>query len=248
LKIIEICEGYSCAGVIKRYQNENNINNLIIPFALFLSIGDIKNNREEFLKKLYPEIDFKSSNEEFLNELLNNIDENTKIRIWSSKKNDDDYLLVLYICYLLKDKCTNISVIYTSDYNEYTYTLGAMDYKEVEDLLKYEKSLTQEEIACLSDEWNSLVDVNSELRVIENDKMENKKYSDYDEIILDTLKDLEECTIANLVGRLMINFTINSTSDSVYLYLIDRLIENKKIKITKKGERHFVDIIKINCI
>lgn len=248
MKIIEVCEGYSSAGAIKRYQNEHNINNLIIPLALFLSIGDIKNNREKFLKKLYPEIDFKSSNEDFLNELFNNIDADTKIRIWSSKKNDDDYLLVLYICNLLKDKCYNISVIYTSDYNEYADTLGAIDYKEVKGLLKYEKTLSKMEIEKFSNEWINLVDANSELRVLKNEKIENKKYSDYDDIILNHLKELGECTIANLVARLMINFTINSSSDVVYLYLIDRLIESKKIIITKNGERHFVDTIKINCI
>lgn len=248
MKIIEVCEGYSSVGVIKKYQDKHNIDNLIIPLALFLSIGDIKNNREEFLRKICPEIDFKSSNEEFLNELFKNIDKDTNVRIWSSKKNDDDYLLVLYLCNILKDKCDNISVIYTSDYNEYAISLNAVDYKEIKNLLDYEKILTKEEIEQFSKEWINLENINSQMRILENGIVTNKNYSDYDNIILSKLENIGESTIANLIGNLMVDFTINDAGDLVYLFLIDRLIENKKIVISKKGERHFVDIIKINCI
>lgn len=243
LETIEVCEGYSCAGVIKRYQAEEDINNRIIPFSLFLSIGDIKNNRIEFLKKFCSEVDFYKENS--LKTLLRNINENTHIRIWSSKKDDDDYLLVLYLCYHLKDKCTNISVIYTSDYAEHVWSLNSIDYSEVYKLLKYENKLSKAEINDLSNKWMDLVDTNSELRVIENGKVLNKKYSDYDDIILNNLTKLGKCKISNLIASLMVQFAINDAGDLVYMYLINRLIDNHKIKVISKGERHFTDIIEI---
>jgi len=241
LKTIELCGSYAAVGVIKQYQEQENINNVIIPFNLVLQIGDIKNNREEFLKEFAPDINF--CIEESLTTLSNNIDKNTKVRIWSSKKNDDDYLLLLYLCNYLKDKCSNISVIYTSDYSDYAWSLDAMDYKEVYELLKYERDLSKIEIEKLSNNWSKLVNQNSELRIMENDEIQNKKYSDYDQIIIDNLKNLGQCKICNLIARLMLTFVINNSSDLVYLYLIDRLIKNNKIKIISKGERHFVDII-----
>jgi len=241
MKIVEVCEGHSSAGVIKRYQDEENKNNIIIPFSLFLSIGDIKNNRLKFLEEFCHEINFYKENS--LKKLLCNIDESTHVRIWSSKKNADDYLLLLYLCNYLKDKCTNISVIYTSDYNEYACSLNSIDYKEVNELLKYEHKLSESEIDNLSNKWICLVNTNSELRVLENGEILNRKYSDYDNIILNKLTKLGKCKISDLIASLMIDFVINDAGDLIYTYLIDRLIDNNKIKIISKGERHFVDII-----
>ena len=53
----------------------------------------------------------------------------TKIRIWSSHLDCDDYCLLLYICYLLKEK--NISVIYTEELDWEATTLGCITEKEL---------------------------------------------------------------------------------------------------------------------
>lgn len=243
MKIIEVCEGYSSRNVIKKYLDEARKNNIIISFSLFLSIGDIKGNREHFLKNLCLEKQFCNTNEQ--NALLDTIDKDTVIRIWSSKTNADDYLLLLYLCNLLKDKCDNISVIYTSDNRKGAFDIGALDYKEIPNVLSLEHKLTKREINILSNKWLELVDVNSDLRIIDNGEIINKKYSDYDVIILTTLKELGECKFANLIAKLMFKSVINNANDLIYMYLIDRLIMNNKIKVIEKSDNHFKDIIKI---
>lgn len=242
MKIIEVCESYSSTGVIKKYQIERNENNIRIALPMFLSIGDIKNDREKFLEKLCPKTNFYI--EESLKNLLNNITIDTKIRIWSSKKNADDYLLLLFLCNYLKDNCNNISVIYTSDYSDFTWSLKSMNSNEISKLLKYEHELSESEIKKLSDQWLELIGQNSELRVMENGKILNKKYSDYDNIILSCLKKLGKCRICDLVVSLMSDYVLNDVDDLIYMYLIQRLIKNNKIKIIEKGEREFVNIIK----
>lgn len=242
MKMIDICDNYSGAGCLKAYYQENNKSDFqIIAMCLNLSIGDIKNDHLSFIKKLYG--DTRHNYNESINRLLNSIDKNSIIRVWSSNRNADDYLLLLYICNLLKNKCDNIYVVYSTDYNENAVSINGMDYREINKLLKNEKQLTTHEINTLSNEWNKLIGINSELRVLENGRIVNKQYSDYDDIILAKLKELKQCRISDLVSELIANFVINDSDSSVYLYLIDRLIYDNKIKIIEKGERHFMDII-----
>lgn len=174
---------------------------------------------------------------------MDNINSDTKIRIWSSKKDDDDYMLLLFLCNFLKTKTNKISVIFCNDYNEYCWSLNALDYKEIGLLLKFEKELTEDEIQNFSNEWNDLVEINSELRIFEDGKVKNKKYSDYYDSILNILREKAACTISNLIADCMIKRVINDAGDLLYLFLIDQLIELNKIKIIKKGTKHFVDII-----
>lgn len=47
--------------------------------------------------------------------LLKYVNTASKIRIWSSHLDSDDYCLLLHLCYILKDK--NISVIYSEELN-----------------------------------------------------------------------------------------------------------------------------------
>ena len=245
MKIIDVCEKPSGAGSIKCYYDKNNISNYqIIAMWLSLTIGDIKNDRSVFLKELYGDLNL--DYHDAVNELLNSIDEDTMVRVWSSKGNADDYLLSLYICNLLKDKVSNMSVVYSTDYLEEVISINAADYKEIPELLKHEIKLTKDDINKFANEWNELCSINSDLRVLENGKIINKKFSDYDAIILDKLELLGPCKIASLIGYLMANYTINDASDAVYLYLVDRLIYQNNIKVVTKGESHFIDIIEKN--
>ena len=95
-------------------------------------------------------------------------------------------------------------------------------------------------------EWNTLVEINSELRVLENGEIKNKKYSDYYDIILNTLKEIAPCKISILIAECMGKEVLNNTGDLVYLTLIDKLIDLNKIKIVEKGTRHFVDTIDLS--
>lgn len=244
MDIIDVCDNYSGAGCLKAYYEKNNKSDFqIIAMGLNLAVGDIKNNHLSFMKKIYG--DLRHDYNESINMLLSSVNRNSIVRVWSSNGNDDDYLLLLYVCNLLKNKCDNIHVVYSTDYNKKALSINEMDYREINKLLKNEKKLTTFEINNFSNEWNKLVEINSDLRVLENGIIVNKQYSDYDNIILGMLKKLGQCRISDLVSELMDNFVINDSGSIVYLYLIDKLINNNRIKIISKGERHFTDIIEI---
>lgn len=66
---------------------------------------------------------------------MGNVKSDTKVRIWSSKKNDDDYMLLLFLCNFLKDQTNKISVIFSSDYKG-VWSINALDYKKIETLEK----------------------------------------------------------------------------------------------------------------
>lgn len=242
--IIDICDNYAGGACLKKYYDKNKITNYkIICMGLNLAVGDIKSNHLSFLRTLYEDNTYNYNDS--INELLNNLT-NSKSRIWSSKGSDDDYLLLLYLCNLLKDKSKNISVIYTTDYNRHTLSINALHYKEIESILNYEKQLTLDDINKYSNKWDKLVEANSDLRVLENEIIKNKNYSDYDKLILDELSKIEPCTLINLITNLMANFVINNTSSTVYQYLIDKLIFQNKIEVIEKRKRHLDDIIKKN--
>lgn len=245
MKIIDICEGFAACGCLKHYYKSNSINDYIIfPLGMSLSIGDIKNNRIDFLRRFYQDYNYNYT--ELLIEILNNITNDTIIRIWSSKKNDDEYMLLLFLCNFLKDKINKINVVFANDYNKFLCSINALDYRKINDVLKYEKTLSKDEIKAYAKEWNDLVEINSELRVLENEKVKNKKYSDYYDIILNILKEIAPCKISILIAECMGNEVLNDAGDLVYLTLIDQLINLKKIKIVKKGTRHFVDTIDLS--
>ena len=157
-------------------------------------------------------------------------------------------MLLLFLCIFLKDKINTINVVFTSDYNELQYSINFLDYKKVYDVLKYEKTLSKDEIKDYAKEWNNLVEINSELKVLENGEVKNKRYSDHYDIILSILKEIAPCKISILIAECMGKevLNLNDACDLIYLTLIDLLIDLNKIKIGKKGIRHFVDTIDIN--
>ena len=245
MKIIDICESLTACGCLKHYYESNNIKDYIIfPLGMSLSIGDIKNNRIDFLRKFYQDDNYDYT--ELLNEISNNITNDTIIRIWSSKNNDDEYMLLLFLCNFLKDKTNKINVVFANDYNEYLCSINALDYRKIESILKYEKTLSKDEIKAYAKEWNNLVKINSELRVLENGEVKNKKYSDYYDTILNIFKGITPCKISILIAECMGKEILNDASDLVYLTLIDQLIDLNKIKIVEKGTRHFIDTIDLN--
>lgn len=228
---IDITSSVSGTYTLKEYYKRNNINDYcIFCLPLLLSIGDIKNHlfdREVVCN------DYQKNIEELKNtidDLLNSVNKDTIIRIYSSKINADDYLLMLYICNLLKDKVNTIKVVFVSDYKD-VFSLGALDVPEIKEILKNKIELTKEEVSYYSKEWEELINANSEIRVLYNNKIINKNYSDYDEIILNKLDESKQCKIPQLIAGLLVNSITSSYEVSVYSYLVDRLIKNKKIKL-----------------
>ena len=79
--------------------------------------------------------------------------------------------------------------------------------------------------------WDNLVKINSEVRVLEKNQIINKKYSDFDEIILNTLEKLGKCRKTQLIGKLLSNSITSSFDVNIYGYLVDRLINNNEINV-----------------
>ncbi|MBE6158448.1 MAG: DUF1835 domain-containing protein [Firmicutes bacterium] len=228
---IDITSSVSGTYTLKEYYKRNDIKDYcIFCLPLLLSIGDIKNHlfdREVVYNDFYENVEELKNT---IDDLLNSINKDTTIRIYSSKLNIDDYLLMLYICNLLKDKDNTIKVVFVSDYKD-VFSLGALDTTEIKEIFNKENILTKEEVNNYSKEWEELINVNSELRVFENNKVINKNYSDYDDIILNELDKLGQCKIPVLVGNLLANAITTSYEVQTYSYLVERLIKNNKIKI-----------------
>ena len=145
-----------------------------------------------------------------------NIDKDKTVRIWSSKSNTQEYLNFLYFCYKLPNE---ISVIFVNEYDEYVYSAGALNYKEVKELLKYEYKITKEEKDRYKNEWIKLVNGNSEIRLFKNGKIISTNY-DYLDKYID--KYYDENNIRRTVTALMGNDTENNLSSDIYNFLIER--------------------------
>ena len=105
-------------STLRKYYINNNIKEYsIIYLPLALSIGDIKN---DLYNRTIFDVELKSK----INELLNSINDNTIIRVFSSRINVEEYLLLLFICNLFKSKNNKLEVIFTSDYLN-VHTLGS---------------------------------------------------------------------------------------------------------------------------
>ena len=146
-----------------------------------------------------------------------NIDKDKTVRIWSSKNNTQEYLNFLYFCYKLPNE---ISVIFVNEYDEYVYSAGALNYKEVKELLKYEHKITTEEKDRYKNEWIKLANENSKIRLFKNDKIISTNYDYLDEYID---KYYDKNNIRKTVAALMGNDTENNLSSDIYNFLIERI-------------------------
>ena len=85
---------------------------------------------------------------------------------------------------------------------------------------------------------------NSDLRVIDQGSVKSVELDYYDHYILDTLQSLGKVKMSKLVGILMSKVYLN---DTMYVYLIEILIKQQKIKITlNSGTRYLKNFIEIN--
>ena len=99
--IVEIVSDLSSNGLLLKssIKNEN-----IVLLDMHLDIGDLKelkNYKRSFLKSIGYNVDVADYSNK-IKFLLDNARNNKKIRIWSSHKNSNEYLTVLYICNLLE--------------------------------------------------------------------------------------------------------------------------------------------------
>ena len=219
------------------------LNKDIIKFDTIFSVADLSNidNCELFLPKdIFNNTSYSFGNE--IKKLIEAIGNNKEIRIWTSHFEINSYLLFLYLCNHLKDKDCNLYVVYSDEYNNY-YSPACMKESELEELSKLEHKLTKNEIIEYSKEWQRIKNAESDMRILENKKVKLVSFDYYNEEILNLLKELGEVKIAGLVGLFMSKHYLQ---DLVISYLVNRLIENDKIKVVSYGERFFENVIIIN--
>lgn len=236
--MLEIVSSKSCSYSMKKSKlNKDNI----LELELLLSISDLsKINNFEID---FPNNIFNKSHSINFKDKINRIKKENDIRIWASHKDTNSYLTLLYLCSLFKDTKKNIFVIFTDEFNENFYSPSCMLENELEASIVVSKLLTSNDIDLYSSEWNEILNNNSDFRIMINNKCEAVNYNYFDSEILNSLKDYGEIKKSYLVLDFMKKYYI---SDLLGSYLIDRLIYENKIIITKKSDRSFDDIIKLN--
>lgn len=251
-RITEVVFGDSLYGEINKSKFAKN--NSIIKFDMLLSICDLSNiNKnilslnDEYCSLISSELIYDVCNtyslESIIIKLGEAINNKNKIRIWTTHDQIDSYLMFLYVCNYFSNIDYNLYVLYSDEFDKDCYSPACMNEMELEKLLKFEHRLTMQEIKEYGNEWKQIVSDNSDMRIIKNGKAMSVSFSYYDDIILNKLKKLGVVKTLNLVGNLMKSIHFY---DTVFTYLVDRLIKEEKIIITNKDDRLWKSTIKIN--
>ncbi len=244
MKTLEIVFGNSCYMTMK---NSSLRSNNILLCNLLLNVGDLS-TIYQYRINIPDELCNENGNYFFENEIaiINEvIKRKDKIRIWTSHYNVYSYLIMLYICNIVKNIDYELYVTYSDEYNNDKNCISPsmMNSKELENLSKLEHKLSKNDILKFSDVWEELVKNNSEMRVLENGIVKSVSINYYDSIILDKLKLLGTVKVSKLVAMLIQEIYL---MDILYVYLIKKLIKNGKIKIVKiNNDRFFDNVIEL---
>ena len=95
-----------------------------------------------------------------------------------------------------------------------------------------------------SNEWEKIIRDNTELRFVVNGQVLSKDINYFDSSILKRLEKLGRVNIYTLVAELMGNPIIPSVKypDWIYIYLINRLINNRLIEKSVKNNITYVEV------
>jgi len=253
--IIDVIDGDSLYFEIKKSKFIKN--NKIVKFDIPFSICDLSNinnyivrlkdDYSDLIELMEKEIMYKPSKESSIKKQVIEIEEaiknNNKIRIWTTHKEINAYMMLLYICNYFSDKDCDLYVLFSDELDEKLYSPSCMNEHELEELSKLEHKLTKEEIQEYNSIWKQIINTNSDMRIMENNNVKCVSFDYYNDTILDLLKELGEVKTIKLVARLMTNIYF---SDIFLTYLIYRLIKKGIIIITKKEKRLWESTIKIN--
>ena len=242
METLEIVFGHSCYCTMKK----SNLNNDILIFNAIFNVGDLSNIKN-YKIKIPDELYFEEKNANFKNEyniIVDNIKSKNKIRVWTGRKDIYSYLIMLYVCSIIKKYNYELYVLYCDEYNKDYPSPRVMDEKELESLTRLEHKLTNKETEENVKTWNELINKNSDLRIINNDGVKSVSFDFYDDYILKKLKSIGKIKISKLVGIIMQDIYL---IDIMIIYLINRLIKSKKIKITLvNNDKYSENLIEIN--
>lgn len=243
--IIEIVSSDASLGCLKK----SEIKNPIICLPLELSYGDLsdlENYNRNCLENLYDschyipfERNFNFSNEFKL--LESYVNSSQKIRIWASHLDANEYCLLLYLCYCFPNE--NISVVFSEEFNWHCKSIGMMSSEEITELLNREHNLCKEEIDDYCRQWEEVLEANSDLRYLVNGKVKNESIDYFDDEIIYRLKKSGEVNLYTFITDLILDDVINNSSDTLYKFLIEKLIKQKKIVIREENEIKYLKLV-----
>lgn len=247
--IIEIVFGDSLCNEIKISKFSKN--NTIVKFEPLFSICNLSNVDKHIVtlnddyclinSEIY-DVSNTYSLKNIINDLEESVKNNNKIRIWTTHNQIDSYLMFLYVCDYFSNIEYDLYVLFSDEFDKECYSPSCMNEKELEELSKLEHKLTKEEIRKHSNEWKEIINDNLDMRIIENNKVKSVIFDYYNDFILNKLNELGEVKMVSLVSRLMSDIHLY---DTVFTYLIYRLIKEEKIIITSKDKRYWKNTIKI---
>lgn len=218
--------------------------NIIVELCVLFSIGDLSN-----IDKYIVEVPNEIYHEKIIDDLsdavlkLNDcVDKGYKVRVWSSHCDVDYYLFLLFICNVLKNKTNDLIVLYSDEYNKECYSPGEMTGEELEELSHVENVLSKEDIIKLSNEWDKVKNENNDVRIIVNGEVKSVTYNYFDDEIIDLLKNKESLRIIDLSYDLVRKYRITS---NLFIFLISRLIDLKKIEVIERNEMFIKSVIKL---
>jgi|GEM_PF-145476 len=249
--MLNICYGKSDQRILQRTFEDINDSN-IIDMGLFLSFGDISNLNSEIFRSalIYDDIPVKAKRDELL-KLINNY---SKIRIWNSTGDAEDYCNFLYTLEILNSAKVNVEINVIDGYEQKVDKNGNLDEiqtisqrseEEVKELINKEEKLEPEKIKEYLYLWNTLKSENKYMRIIKDKKLVSVEQNYFDDIIIYYMKKdyRPNYTIVQLLGLLMLKFNIGET---FFVTRIDKLIENGEIKLIKKDDnRYYKSIIQL---
>ena len=225
--MLEIANGISGKGLLERanlFDKEN-----IFSLAFFLNVGDISNIEALVIRKACNlNVEIKKHLEPFLLRLKTN----NKIRIWFSSTNSEDKCFLDFIIYLINKIGIN-SKIYLIDVALLNRTsFISFSENEIKNLFEIQQELSLKDQKKIGKEWQKLIEENTEVRILKNNKLISCSFRDIDQKILKLLSKYSEISIKQFV----IKECFLSGLDAIYSftffnYRINELIKSNQIKV-----------------
>ena len=238
--IIEIVSSDSTLGLLKRSGNQNI--KVCLPLALCIGkIDSTKPFNRSVLSK-YCKKDTSYDYSEDFNKLKDYANNCSRIRVWTSHLNSEEYCLLLLICYLFKNK--EIRAIFSEEKNWGATTISSVSEKEISELEKKEHILTKWQKEDYSKEWEKIINDNKELRYMFNGTVVSCNIDQFNEEIISRIKKAKIINIFKLVANLMaypmIPYLIYP--DWVYIYLIEELEKKGILRSTLIDGKKYVEL------
>lgn len=214
MKTTEIVFGDASYLVINKTKFKNN--NIIKLDMLFniANLKDIDKFKYELPKGIYNEPTSYDFTKE-MNLINKAIQDNQILRLWLCKNEIHYYLILLYLCFYLKNKNVTLMLCLSDEFNATPGGILPDDYESITP-----KMLPQEQMNTYADMWEEIAKENSEMRILENDKIICSTFNYYDNLIKETLKSANN--LHKAIAQIMQKTNLD---EALVKYLIKRYLK-----------------------